>query len=251
MTGIATVSGTWLPPGLEADAPPGPGIGLPKPVFYPTTDTKKILRSDDYGATWDDWFDGSTGGALDDLADVDTTGVADGDTLVYDSGSGLWVPGAGGGSAGSLAFAEARRASTDLNFNTTGWQNVDTALDLTIAAAAGDKVIYSPNFTPGSTNNTFSFDVATIVSAAIVNYFCTGTSTPAGSGLPGWRRDGGTGAYGVSGGFVYTVQAGDVSSGTITMRLRINPSSTTSRVISATATTPLIVQAWNLTKMIG
>lgn len=39
----------------------------------------------------------SGGGALDDLSDVDTTGVADGDALTYDSGTGTWVPGAGGG----------------------------------------------------------------------------------------------------------------------------------------------------------
>lgn len=47
-------------------------------------------------------LDASAGGsALDDLTDVDTTGVTDGDSLVYDSGSGLWVPGAvsGGGAA--------------------------------------------------------------------------------------------------------------------------------------------------------
>lgn len=33
------------------------------------------------------------GGALDDLTDVDTTGVADGDTLIYDLGTTTWVPG--------------------------------------------------------------------------------------------------------------------------------------------------------------
>jgi hypothetical protein len=36
--------------------------------------------------------------ALDDLSDVDLTGLADGDVLTYDSGSGLWVPGPAGGS---------------------------------------------------------------------------------------------------------------------------------------------------------
>jgi hypothetical protein len=41
------------------------------------------------------WADAPSGGAstLDGLTDVDTSGVADGDVLVYDSGSGLWVPG--------------------------------------------------------------------------------------------------------------------------------------------------------------
>ena len=34
--------------------------------------------------------------SLDGLSDVDTSGVADGEALVFDSGSGLWVPGTAG-----------------------------------------------------------------------------------------------------------------------------------------------------------
>lgn len=40
--------------------------------------------------------------ALDDLSDVDASSPADGDTLVWDSGLGLWVPGAPSGSSGGL-----------------------------------------------------------------------------------------------------------------------------------------------------
>lgn len=40
--------------------------------------------------------------ALDDLTDVDLTGVADGDTIVFDSGSGTWLPGSGGTSTGGM-----------------------------------------------------------------------------------------------------------------------------------------------------
>lgn len=42
---------------------------------------------------------------LNALSDVDTTGVADGDTLVWDDASNTWIPGAGGGGAflGDLA----------------------------------------------------------------------------------------------------------------------------------------------------
>lgn len=40
--------------------------------------------------------------AMDDLSDVDTTGVADGDVLIYDAGSGTWLigPMTGGGTPG-------------------------------------------------------------------------------------------------------------------------------------------------------
>lgn len=66
MTAVdARVSGTFLNAGLEADAPAGPGIGLPKPAFYATTDTHTILRTDDYGATWYPWLIGGGGTAAD------------------------------------------------------------------------------------------------------------------------------------------------------------------------------------------
>lgn len=53
---------------------------------------------------------------LDGLSDVDTTGVSDGDALVYDSGS--WVPGAGGGGGGSVATDAIWDAKGDLAVGT-------------------------------------------------------------------------------------------------------------------------------------
>lgn len=43
---------------------------------------------------------------IDDLIDVDTSGVADQDALVYDDASGTWIPGAGGGGADDQTAAE-------------------------------------------------------------------------------------------------------------------------------------------------
>lgn len=49
----------------------------------------------------------SGGGTLDDLSDVNTSGVTDGQALVYDSGSGTWIPGTIAiGSILSLAIGE-------------------------------------------------------------------------------------------------------------------------------------------------
>lgn len=58
-------------------------------------------------------------GTLDDLTDVDTTGVADGDVLTYDSGSGDWVAAAPTGGAGALTLlaSQTASASASLNFN--------------------------------------------------------------------------------------------------------------------------------------
>jgi len=58
---------------------------------------RKVADKGTKGDKGDKGDTGSTGasgvaGALDDLSDVDTTGVADGQTIVYDAGSGNWVP---------------------------------------------------------------------------------------------------------------------------------------------------------------
>lgn len=72
------------------------------------------------------------GGAtdLDDLTDVDTTTTApnDGEALLYDSGAGLWLPGAvsggGGGGGGALAVVRYAPASRQ-TYNTTSTSLVD------------------------------------------------------------------------------------------------------------------------------
>jgi hypothetical protein len=52
------------------------------------------------------WIPISGGGSLDDLTDVDLTGLADGDILVYDSGSTTWLPEAPSGSGGAFVLLD-------------------------------------------------------------------------------------------------------------------------------------------------
>jgi hypothetical protein len=80
---------------------------------------------------WEDL--GSSGGGVSDLAsltDVDLTGLADGDMLVWDNGAGMWVPTAPGG-AGSVALDDLTDVDTTstppttgdvLTFNGTEWE---------------------------------------------------------------------------------------------------------------------------------
>lgn len=64
---------------------------------------------------------------LDDLANVDTTGKADGDTLVWDAGASEWIPGAGGAvDAADVTYTPAD--VTDWN-SSTDPGDVDNALD--------------------------------------------------------------------------------------------------------------------------
>jgi hypothetical protein len=65
--------------------------------------------------------DQSSGGDLDDIADVDTTGVADGDVLTFDSGSGDWVAAAPTGGSGGLVLLEQHTASASSTLDFDSW----------------------------------------------------------------------------------------------------------------------------------
>ena len=74
------------------------------------------------------------GQTIDVLSNVDTTGVVDGNALVYDSASGDWIPGAGGGGSSTLdgltdtnIIAPANGDVLAYNFATGKWM-VDGAL---------------------------------------------------------------------------------------------------------------------------
>jgi hypothetical protein len=98
------------PAAYVASADPG-AVGADK-LWIDTTTTPPIIKKRNAGdAGWDvvhDPDDFATPAdvaavELGDLADVDTSGVADGDVLTYDSGSGDWLPVAPSASGGGLA----------------------------------------------------------------------------------------------------------------------------------------------------
>src|SRR5690606_10699367 len=86
------------------------------------------------------------GGAetLDDLTDVDTTGVADGDALVYDAGSSTWVPGAGSG--GGAAYHETVGDTSETTFSIE--HNLDTTAVVVgvIEVSSGDALVHGVDF---------------------------------------------------------------------------------------------------------
>lgn len=136
-----------------------------------------------------------------------------------------------------------RRTAGDLSFNSTGWQDVSTSLDMTLPAQVGDTIEYSASFLVQSAANALAIDVATIVGGSPVNYFgASGGATD--NGVMAWYCPSSV-TVPVGGSTFYVLQAGDISGGNVTLRLRIRPANTTSRSISASAVNPLMVAVRN------
>lgn len=78
--------------------------------------------------------------ALDDLANVNTTGKADGDALVWDAGASEWIPGAGGGSIDVGDGTTTVSPATKLLFDATKFDVIDNGggqAEVTLLAAGG------------------------------------------------------------------------------------------------------------------
>jgi hypothetical protein len=153
------------------------------------------------------------------------------------------------------AFKKVRRATgTNMalaNVGTT-WTDLATAtngpgaagFDLTLSAQVGDEIEVCPSWGTGAEAFIPYFDVATVVSAAIVNAISSGVA-PSTSGFGVYAWAGFNGANGRStGGHLYTVQAGDLASGLITLRPIYR--CTGVKTVYSDATLPFMFYAKNL-----
>jgi hypothetical protein len=139
------------------------------------------------------------------------------------------------------SFKTLRRQTTDVVINNVAWTAVDTGLDIALPAQVGDVMYYAPSFLLSNANVIAYFDVATIVSSAIVNRFSNATQ-----GWGGWWSINSS-YVAVSGEAWYTVTAGDLASGLVTLRLLYQTASATNRTVyaSVAAGTALDVAAQN------
>lgn len=147
------------------------------------------------------------------------------------------APGSGGG---IVDYAQVKRTAGDLSLTSANWADVPSIGDLTVDAATGDLITVEFGGLYNSSTPTVSMDCATIVSAAGVNWFGSGEpTTSTGNGVHGWGKMLATAAlvaFGASATLV--VQAGDISGGTVTLRMRYRASSTIT--LFASTTNPLI-----------
>lgn len=150
----------------------------------------------------------------------------------------------GGGGGGFVSFDEAKLTSGDVTVtNNTDPDTLDASIDLTLAASEGDLVVVGVS---ALWNNGVwtAMDACTMVGGAKTNYVSTGSSTPAGLGELAWFGSPGDLMH-VSGKVPYTVVAGDLTSGQITLRLLVRNSGT-NRVLRATSGDPVKFWAVNL-----
>ena len=143
-------------------------------------------------------------------------------------------------------FATARRTAGNLVLNSTSWANVDTGLDLTLNASVGDviEVAFSAIWSSQAVEG--PLDVVTVVSAAPVSSFGSGAAVVAGThyGVTAWFGAPGI-TSSVGGSAFYTLLSGDVSGGTVVLRLRYRTITAANKTIFAYAPIPMVVSAKN------
>jgi hypothetical protein len=146
-----------------------------------------------------------------------------------------------GVSGGGVTAGHVKYTGGDLALNNTSWTTVGIT-DITLACATGDVVeaCVSARFTNAAT--TCGLDVATIVSAAPVNYFASAGGASA-FGIQGLV---GNASVNTSAGacVMYTIQAGDISGGNVVFRLMFR--STGSKTVLGTTDLPLQFSVKNL-----
>lgn len=143
---------------------------------------------------------------------------------------------------GPVDYSEVIRTAGDISLTSSGWQTVTSTLDVAVLATTGDLVMYTPLLSVGAQNNALAFDVQAVTSG---KYASTGTTTPATNGLAGWYAAVSI-VQAVSGAVFYRVQSGDTSSGILTLRLKVNPATATTRAVAANAASPARVCALNM-----
>lgn len=172
---------------------------------------------------------------------------SDGMYVVDDAGAETGPFGSGGG-AGVTATQVVRTsdasATDDYTLNSTSWADVDgTNLVLTLAASAGDVIEAGLSALTGSQVVELYLDAVTYVGGSPVNHI-SGAGGATGRGVQAWTSPSGdTAGEGrlsrPSGSILYTVQAGDIDAGNVSVRLRYRTSTTTAKDLFARSTIPI------------
>lgn len=149
-------------------------------------------------------------------------------------------------SKATYAARSQRTTAGSIVANGTNWANLDTSLDLTLTAITGNFFLLLLNGLWSNEAYSGFLDVVTVVGGSPINSIAD-QATPSNSnqGIQSWR--GILSVFSnIGGGVVYSVVAGDISSGTVTFRLRVRTSAANNKTLLAAAATPLIFSGVNL-----
>ena len=154
---------------------------------------------------------------------------------------------AGGGGSAAIDHKFARRTSGNLSLNSTTWAAVDTGMDLVLDVAAGDVIECSMSGRCNNQNVFAFFDVLTVVSGTLTNSFATGAAkSDTTNGVAGWVAEAST-RHPLGCVVHYAIQAGDIVSGQVTLRLCYRTSAASIKTLYATtADLPLEFSAKNI-----
>lgn len=143
-----------------------------------------------------------------------------------------------------------RRTSGDLTLNNTSWTNVDTGMDLVIPDALVGMFVTVELNGRWITNASVwaALDVVSIVGGSPVNSWATdGAPDASGNGVGSWMAS--SGQYAPFGGAIgRRIVSGDISGGTVTLRIRYRTLSAANRLLGATSTDEFYFRAtrgWN------
>lgn len=149
----------------------------------------------------------------------------------------------------SRAHKKFTRTAGDLTLNSGTWADlptIGTTFDIVLAAQTGDTIEATIAGRMGSEAFTASLDVVTIVAAAFVSSFATQSTARPTVGASPWRGLTGVESN-VGGSMMFTLAAGDVSSGTVTLRVQYSEVAAGNKTLYAgTAVAPFHFTAINL-----
>jgi hypothetical protein len=157
-----------------------------------------------------------------------------------------WAQVGGAASGGLVDYDIQRYAAGSITLNSTSWADVSGPADLSVNASTGDLIEVGVSFLWGSENLEAYLDFASIVAASPVNYISGGTAGASNRGVVGWQALQGSVNTVIAGSILYVVQAGDISGGTVTLRLRYRTSSGADKTLFATSDIPFHLFVKNL-----
>lgn len=156
----------------------------------------------------------------------------------------------GAGNVAGLDTDSVRYTAGSLTLNSTTWTAVSGPGTLTVPAQVGDVLSVSASVLWGAEAVGANLDFATMVSSSPVNYISGGNPATPDQGIMSLygtaATDAGSENVSAAASIQYTVVAGDIENGNVTLQLRYRTGSASNKTLLATSTYPLHFSVVNL-----